>query len=295
MTTGGSERMRIASDGNVGIGVSAFGTSAVKVLGMGSGTAPSTSLADMAQMYVADRNGVDGTASLHLRNEDDTAGISLAKSYGEMYHYENTDLCTIATQNEYHAIIIKTTGLVKGWTYKVGTTALITAFATHSGGAATLVTSNGHNLVSGEIVTISGCAKAEYNSCHIITWIDANSFTIPVAYGAETIGGTEQWIRGSSLRANAGSAGVYRIHWSCTVLPVAKDVVFKVESKQNTTDLDNMAASFKVTTAAYNSPMSATGLVTIADGDYIWLQVKNETNTTDLRFRHFNFNISKVG
>jgi hypothetical protein len=45
-------RLIIDSVGNVGIGVSAFGTSAVKVLGLANATAPSTSPVGMGQLYV---------------------------------------------------------------------------------------------------------------------------------------------------------------------------------------------------------------------------------------------------
>jgi len=48
---GTSEMMRIQTDGNVGIGVTTFGTAAVKVLGLGDGTAPTTNPANMIQLY----------------------------------------------------------------------------------------------------------------------------------------------------------------------------------------------------------------------------------------------------
>jgi hypothetical protein len=48
----GTERFVIANGGNVGIGVSTFGTSAAKVLGLANATAPSTSPAGMGQLYV---------------------------------------------------------------------------------------------------------------------------------------------------------------------------------------------------------------------------------------------------
>jgi hypothetical protein len=57
--------------GNVGIGVlvDGYGTSATKVLGIGSGTAPSTAPANMAQMWTEDINGAAGYAGLHKRTE----------------------------------------------------------------------------------------------------------------------------------------------------------------------------------------------------------------------------------
>jgi len=60
--------------GNVGIGTTTFGTSAVKVLAMGSGTAPTTSPADAAQVWVADEGGAAGIASLHMRDEVGSSG-----------------------------------------------------------------------------------------------------------------------------------------------------------------------------------------------------------------------------
>jgi len=47
-----TERMRINSAGNVGIGTSTFGTSAATVIGIANGTAPTTSPAGMGQLYV---------------------------------------------------------------------------------------------------------------------------------------------------------------------------------------------------------------------------------------------------
>jgi hypothetical protein len=45
-------KVTIDTSGNVGVGVSTFGTSAAKVIGIADGTAPSTSPAGMGQLYV---------------------------------------------------------------------------------------------------------------------------------------------------------------------------------------------------------------------------------------------------
>ena len=52
VTASGDETMRITSGGNVGVGVSTFGTSAAKVIGLANATAPTTSPAGMGQLYV---------------------------------------------------------------------------------------------------------------------------------------------------------------------------------------------------------------------------------------------------
>ena len=64
--TNGSEQVRIDSSGNVGIGTTSFGTSAVGVLGINNGTAPASSPADMVQLYAED---VSTSSELRVRDE----------------------------------------------------------------------------------------------------------------------------------------------------------------------------------------------------------------------------------
>ena len=47
-----TERARIDTSGNLGVGVTAFGTAAAKIIGIANGTAPTTSPAGMGQLYV---------------------------------------------------------------------------------------------------------------------------------------------------------------------------------------------------------------------------------------------------
>lgn len=63
---GGGEAVRITSDRNVGIGTTTFGTSAVRVWGQANGTAPTTSPANMVQLWAED---VAASSELRVRDE----------------------------------------------------------------------------------------------------------------------------------------------------------------------------------------------------------------------------------
>lgn len=65
----------VGSLGNVGIGTQSFGANASGVLAMKTKVSPTTSLADMFQMYSKDAEAVAGQACPHIRTEDDTIVI----------------------------------------------------------------------------------------------------------------------------------------------------------------------------------------------------------------------------
>lgn len=62
-----TERMRLTSDGNLGLGTSTFGTNATKTLALSNGVVPTTSPADTVQLFSADISA--GNASLGIRTE----------------------------------------------------------------------------------------------------------------------------------------------------------------------------------------------------------------------------------
>jgi hypothetical protein len=75
-SAGPAEVMRIDSAGNVGIGVTAFGTSATTVLGItADGTVPSSSPAGMIQIYADDSSAGATNATLALRTEQEVEDI----------------------------------------------------------------------------------------------------------------------------------------------------------------------------------------------------------------------------
>ena len=67
LVTGGTERIRVDSSGNLGMGTSTFGTSATSTLALFNGTVPSSSPADTVQLFSADISA--GNASLGIRTE----------------------------------------------------------------------------------------------------------------------------------------------------------------------------------------------------------------------------------
>lgn len=79
MGANGSDGMLyISTAGNIGVGVTSFGTSADKVIGIGNGTEPSSSPADMVQLYSVDLS--PGNATLGIRTETAVAVDVIAAS-----------------------------------------------------------------------------------------------------------------------------------------------------------------------------------------------------------------------
>lgn len=72
-TTNSVEAMRLDVSGNMGIGLSAFGTSAAKVIGIANGTSPSTQPADMIQ--IGSKDSSDSKATLDLNTEQAVEAI----------------------------------------------------------------------------------------------------------------------------------------------------------------------------------------------------------------------------
>lgn len=80
-STGGSERMRITSDGNLGLGTSTFGTSAATVFSIATGTAPTTGPADTIQIYSTDLSAGNTMLSLYTEGTVVNANVVAATTH----------------------------------------------------------------------------------------------------------------------------------------------------------------------------------------------------------------------
>jgi hypothetical protein len=71
----GSDVVTINNTNNIGFNLYDLGASAAKVIGIGSGAAPTTSPADAVQLWSADTAGAVGKAGLHIMAEDGTSHV----------------------------------------------------------------------------------------------------------------------------------------------------------------------------------------------------------------------------
>ena len=102
-------KLAIDSEGNIGIGVTSFGTDAASVLGIKNGTAPTSSPANMVQLYaedvaasselrVRDEAGNVTTLSPHAKDAPDSL-YDQGKGADEMHRVANHYLGTITFTN----------------------------------------------------------------------------------------------------------------------------------------------------------------------------------------------------
>ena len=226
-------------------------------------------------------------------------GDAVGPRYGEVYFYTatggtSTDVA-IDTASIYHAIVLNIAeGRCLGFTSQDGQANPIASVAEDSAGVSMKITTTGnHNLTAGECVSHTGFStKTAYRGKFIVQSIV--SPTVYVVLGTYTGTDTGFMKRGFSLKASAGSAGVYRLSWSLTGDADENTTQIKVEVNRNVDDLDNIAAEVHLVTKNLDESLSASGLVTIADGDFIWMSMANLTDGTDFNIRHLNLHLVKV-
>jgi len=230
----------------------------------------------------------DATGTIALTSDLSNRKI-LDTFYGEMYKYENATSISIGTQDVYHALVHLITGSVNGFTFTAGKegTGNITDYSATVAGTVKL-NDTAHGLLTGDIITVH--SSTNYNGTFTITKIDADNFYFTKAYVSNQ---SADWAMGSYLKCDTGSAGVYKIEMNNTSHAATANTTFKFEMNKNTTPLDNIAVSRKFATTDY-TPMSSSGLVTLAEGDRVWCSVINQTSTTDITVRHANINLIRL-
>lgn len=116
------------------------------------------------------------------------------EAYGEGWFYENAQALTIETVDTTIGMYGPVGGPTKNMTYDAGSTGATSAFA-DGGGGTVLVTSSGHGLSNGEIVTIMG--STSYNGVFEVSAVTTNTFKIADTWVAND--GIATWIEPTSL------------------------------------------------------------------------------------------------
>lgn len=102
-----TERMRLDNLGNVGIGTISFGTSAEKTLGIFEGVAPTTSPADVSQVWSQNYNGAASNRLYERTEEGNSSLLALLSETGPSYGVawnETTDSYTRLGRTSGHKI-----------------------------------------------------------------------------------------------------------------------------------------------------------------------------------------------
>lgn len=222
----------------------------------------------------------DGAGAEH---EVVVPGLDLA----EMYVNNNAVATTIETADTPIALRLFSLGDLSGFTFDAGSTGAITAFADATGGSVR-VTSAGHNLATGEIVTIRGTTN--YNGIFEVTLFDASNFDIVDTWAGDD--GASDWEQGSHLIAGSGAAGSYLLTWAMSasaatindifIFSVVKNSAVQVESEIKRKFANNDVGA-----------MAGTMLLTVAAGDVVWMCAQND-GTGAITISYANANLHRL-
>jgi hypothetical protein len=242
---------------------------------------------------------VVSVASGQTHDTQNTDNLTPISKHGEMYFYTPSAGAptsqAITIVNQYHGISLAATGsLVNGWTYKDGTAGTINSVADNGGGTILITTAANHNLAVGDYVTQTGfTTRTTYRGKYLVlTTPLATTYTVTRNFQVATDTGFFQ--RAWSLRANAGSAGLYRVSFTMSAQADSPVTDFRFECNVNITDLDNIATQILFSSASRPASMVGIGLVTIADGDVLYMSVKNITDGTDFKVWMANLSINSI-
>lgn len=219
----------------------------------------------------------DVSVSGDLTVSGDVSATNLTPKYGEMYAYSTAGTNVIDTTGTPVALAHIVAGLVSGFTLNGAAITDMDTFVDYSGtvpGAVRIFNAGHHTFSTGDIITISDTTN--YNGIFEVTKIDDDNIYIMATWAGND--GACHCVRGTSLTALAGSAGVYTSTWQMTTAPTAAcELCFKVNINLTPQNKSTACRSMAINDKDNNS---STCLLTIADGDIIWLSAESDSVVT---------------
>ena len=206
---------------------------------------------------------------------------------GEMYvHLGSTSLVVgntsepVAVRHEFQV------GLINGFSFEAGSGGAITAFADAGSGKVT-VTSNGHGLVNGRIVTIKGTTN--YNGLFVISGVTTNTFDIVDTWVADDATGT--WDKGANLIAGDDISGYYLAHAIVVGNPSSLNKEYHWHIYVNDTIYHSTHMQNYFTSATNPAAVPCSGILALSPGDVISLVIEPLTDSTNFTHRDVSVNI----
>ncbi|MCK5605739.1 hypothetical protein KAR91_27840 [Candidatus Pacearchaeota archaeon] len=207
--------------------------------------------------------------------------------YGEMHVHDNSTATLISTANSPHLM----QGLfaeedIDGFTFVAGSTGPIAAFAEYSTvvSGTTKVTDVDHGLSSGAILSISGTTS--YNDVFEATVIDSDNYYITDTFVADDA--TGNWYEGDKLINTTGKNGKYRVEFHGFGTPETNNDILEFHLHKDASAIASLESKRKFTSSTDVGAISASGLISIADGEAITMSISNTTGTDDFTMEHVN-------
>lgn len=229
-----------------------------------------------------------GVAGLYPQYNLTTRVFDCVSKYAELWFYtSSTGSPTplgINIVSQYHGFGLTASGTtVSGWTYKGGVAGTVSSVADNGSGTILITTSAPHGLAAGDYVVQNGfTTRTTYQGKYLVLSTPlTTTYTVTRAFQTSTDTGWFQ--RSWSLRANTGSAGLYRVTFSLSAEADSNSTTFRWEVNRNATDMDNVASQFFYVSASRAANTAATGLISVSDNDVMYVSVKNLTDSSDWR------------
>lgn len=217
----------------------------------------------------------------------DRNDVSLGANRFADAHISGGGLITVDTTLVWQAVTGFAADDIAGITFNAGSTGAITAYADAGGGQVT-VTSAGHTLVNGDIVTISG--STNYNGIFEVANVAAGTFEITDAFVADDAAGTFR--NGSNFVILVD--GVYLLTWQISAMAAANNKIFIFTISIDAVIETDGIQRRKFATGGDVGSVSGSMLVNSVAGDIIAFNLQNETDAANITIDQATMNIHRI-